>query len=215
MTMHPGQKQIEQLVYKELANEPMETEDMELKKHIMNCEKCRPYYGVYYALTDIINGDVMREWMEDMETDNRITGAVIPENLKASFQISYDNKERKGTLRPSKINESLGRQFTVSSRGEKGQELCISSDEDKLCAAFDYRRGQIEIQISGENMPEIDMKAVLENQKGKRMEKEFEYHIIGNVYTAVFEQIDFGKSNVYLVGKEKDLKRGSEEKNGE
>lgn len=49
MTMHPGQKEIEQLVYRELANEPMTAEDMELKKHIMNCEKCRPYYGVYYA----------------------------------------------------------------------------------------------------------------------------------------------------------------------
>ena len=48
MTMHPGQKEIEQLVYRELANEPMTAEDMELKKHIMNCEKCRPYYGVYY-----------------------------------------------------------------------------------------------------------------------------------------------------------------------
>lgn len=39
MTMHPGQKEIEQLVYRELANEPMTAEDMELKKHIMNCEK--------------------------------------------------------------------------------------------------------------------------------------------------------------------------------
>ena len=34
MTMHPGQKEIEQLVYRELANEPMTAEDMELKKHI-------------------------------------------------------------------------------------------------------------------------------------------------------------------------------------
>lgn len=215
MTMHPGQKQIEQLVYKELANEPMGAEDMELKKHIMNCEKCRPYYGVYYALTDIINGDVMREWMEEMETDNRITGAVLAENVKASFQIDYDSTEQSGTLKPSKINESLGRHFTSNSREEKGQAFCFSSDKDKLCVAFDYKRGQIEIQMNAEAMPEEDMRAVLENQRGERIEKEFEYHMIGNIYTAVFDQVDSGKSNVYLVSKEKDLRKGSEEKTGE
>ena len=213
MTMHPGQKQIEQLVYRELANEPMTKEDMGLKKHIMNCEKCRPYYGVYYALTDIINGDIMQDWLEDMETDYRITGAVLAENIKASFQIDYDGK--RGTLKPSKINESLGRHFTSRAREDKGQAFCISSDAQDLCAAFDYRRGQAEIQIRAQDMAGTDMKAVLENQKGERIEKELEYHMLGDVYTAVFDHVCPGKSNIYLVSMQKDLKKGAEEKDGE
>ena len=59
------------------------------------------------------------------------------------------------------------------------------------------------------------MKAVLENQKGERVEKELEYHVIGDVYTAVFDHVCPGKSNVYLVSGEKDMKKGSEEKTGE
>ena len=215
MTMHPGQKEIEQLVYRELANEPMTAEDMELKKHIMNCEKCRPYYGVYYALTDIINGDIMKDWMEEMEPDYGITGAVLAENIRASFQIDYDGEGKSGTLKPSRINESLGRHFSSRVREDKGQTLCVDPDKDDLCAAFDYKRGQVEIQVRPKDIGETNMKAVLENQKGERVEKELEYHVIGDVYTAVFDHVCPGKSNVYLVSGEKDMKKGSEEKTGE
>ena len=188
---------------------------MELKKHIMNCEKCRPYYGVYYALTDIINGDIMKDWMEEMEPDYRITGAVLAENIRASFQIDYDGEGKSGTLKPSRINESLGRHFTSRVREDKGQTLCVDPDKDDLCAAFDYKRGQVEIQVRPKDIGETNMEAVLENQKGERVEKELEYHVIGDVYTAVFDHVCPGKSNVYLVSGEKDMKKGSEEKTGE
>lgn len=53
----------------------------------------------------------------------------------------------------------------------KGQMLCVDPDKDDLCAAFDYKRGQVEIQVRPKDIGETNMKPYWKIKKASGWKK--------------------------------------------